>query len=126
MTLFVVMSPGVDTALITKRTIGNGKKDGLQMALGIVTGSLGHTVAVTLGLSVLILQSAIVFSILKWIGAIYLIYLGVQSFLVRKEKETMGKEEGGKQGSAFIEGLLSNLLNPNGYYHRLFKITWRS
>ncbi|RUL47443.1 LysE family translocator [Lysinibacillus antri] len=112
MTLFVVMSPGVDTALITKRTLANGKKDGLWMALGIATGSLGHTVAATLGLSALILQSAIAFGILKWIGAIYLIYLGVQSFLVRKEKEVISEEKGVKQGSAFKEGLLSNLLNP--------------
>lgn len=112
MTLFVVMSPGVDTALITKRTIADGKKDGLQMALGITTGSLAHTLAATLGLSTLILQSAVAFTILKWVGAIYLIYLGIQAFINRKSPATDSDNILEMRGSAFKEGFLSNLLNP--------------
>jgi len=112
MTLFVVMSPGVDTALITRRTISGGKKDGLLMALGITAGSLGHTLAATLGLSALILQSAIAFSILKWVGAIYLIYLGIQSLITRKKSEDVNDIEPQTKGSPFKEGFLSNLLNP--------------
>lgn len=114
MTLFVVMSPGVDTALITKRTIAGGKKDGLMMALGITTGSLGHTLAATLGLSALVLQSAVAFSILKWVGAIYLIYLGVQSLITRKSSDAVEETETQRhsKGSPFKEGFLSNLLNP--------------
>ncbi|RTQ90305.1 LysE family translocator [Lysinibacillus telephonicus] len=114
MTLFVVMSPGVDTALITKRTIADGKKDGLQMALGITTGSLAHTLAATLGLSTLILQSAVAFTILKWAGAIYLIYLGIQAFINRKSPATATDSDNilEKKGSAYKEGFLSNLLNP--------------
>ncbi|QCR31177.1 LysE family translocator [Lysinibacillus sp. SGAir0095] len=112
MTLFVVMSPGVDTALITKRTISGGKKEGLLMALGITAGSLGHTLAATLGLSALVLQSAVAFSILKWVGAIYLIYLGVQSLIARKSPENVTTADRNAKGSPWKEGLLSNLLNP--------------
>lgn len=110
--LFVVMSPGVDTALITRRTLSGGKKDGFQMALGISLGTLGHTLAATLGISALILQSALAFSILKWVGAIYLIYLGVQSLLSRKNTQPTNLETQVVKGSAFKEGCFSNLLNP--------------
>ncbi|MFC7686445.1 LysE family translocator [Ureibacillus sp. GCM10028918] len=112
MTLFVVMSPGVDTALITKRTISGGKKDGLQMAIGITAGSLGHTLAATLGLSALVLQSAVAFSILKWVGAIYLIYLGVQSLISSKSSDNLNETNRNTKGSPIKEGFLSNLLNP--------------
>ncbi len=106
------MSPGVDTALITKRTISGGKKDGLLMALGITAGSLGHTLAATLGLSALVLKSAVAFSILKWVGAIYLIYLGVQSLITRKRSDSETETHRISKGSPFKEGFLSNLLNP--------------
>lgn len=113
MTLFVVMSPGIDTALITKRTIADGKSAGFQMAFGITVGSLFHTVAATLGLSALLLQSALAFNILKLIGAIYLIFLGIKAIL-QKKVDIQNKDEinEGRHRSAFQEGLLSNILNP--------------
>ncbi|WP_345783719.1 LysE family translocator [Ureibacillus aquaedulcis] len=98
--------------MITKQTISGGKKDGLQMALGITAGSLGHTLAATLGLSALVLQSAVAFSILKWVGAIYLIYLGVQSLISRKSPDDLTENDRNTKGSPFKEGFLSNLLNP--------------
>lgn len=89
MTIFVVMSPGLDTALITKRTISNGARDGFQMALGFTAGSLIHTIAVTIGLSALLMQSALAFSIIKWVGAVYLIYLGIKALLAKKAIPTV-------------------------------------
>ncbi|WNS77957.1 LysE family translocator [Domibacillus sp. DTU_2020_1001157_1_SI_ALB_TIR_016] len=112
MTLFVVMSPGVDTALITKRTMTGGRKAGFQMAAGITAGSLGHTIAAALGLSALLVQSAIAFNLIKWVGAVYLIYLGVTAFLPKKKEPAQENQGPTKQRSAFREGLLSNLLNP--------------
>ncbi|PMC34531.1 lysine transporter LysE [Bacillus sp. UMB0899] len=113
LTLFVVMSPGVDTALITKRTITDGRKSGYKMALGITSGSLVHTFAAAFGLSAILLQSAIAFEIVKYIGAIYLIYLGISSFM--KKKNQNGHQEADanlKRKSAFKQGLFSNVLNP--------------
>nr|WP_147608233.1 LysE family translocator [Kurthia massiliensis] len=110
MTLFVVMSPGIDTALITKRTIRNGSKDGFQVALGITVGSGIHTLAATLGLSALLMQSALAFGILKWIGALYLIYLGVKSLLAKPAAPATTTSLSTKH--AFLEGFLSNVLNP--------------
>jgi RhtB (resistance to homoserine/threonine) family protein len=115
LSLFVVMSPGIDTALITKRTISTGKKTGFQMALGISTGCLIHTFAAAFGLSAILMQSAIAFEIVKYAGAIYLIYLGLSSFWSNKKKQSDHFEDNTqvqKRNSSFKQGLLSNVLNP--------------
>ena len=108
------MSPGIDTALITKRTISDGRKDGYQMALGITTGSLVHTFAAAFGLSAILMKSAVAFDIVKYVGALYLIYLGVSSFITRKKKAVKDEEEilDERKKSAFQQGLLSNVFNP--------------
>ncbi|MGM0900687.1 MAG: LysE family translocator [Bacillota bacterium] len=114
LSLFVVMSPGIDTALITKRTISDGRIDGYKMALGITTGSLVHTFAAAFGLSAILMQSAVAFEIVKYVGAIYLIYLGLSSFISRKKKATSAENQYNDEmkKSAFKQGLFSNILNP--------------
>lgn len=111
LSLFVVMSPGIDTALITKRTVTDGRQDGFKIALGITTGCLVHTFAAGLGLSAVLMQSALAFEIIKYVGAIYLIYLGLTSFIKRKNKQETNTKPDTKK-SAFKQGLLSNVLNP--------------
>jgi threonine/homoserine/homoserine lactone efflux protein len=115
LSLFVVMSPGIDTALITKRTITDGRKDGYKMALGITTGSLVHTFAAAFGLSAILMQSAVAFEIVKYIGALYLIYLGLSSFISMKKKKSASADKQNNfemKNSAFKQGLFSNVLNP--------------
>lgn len=115
LSLFVVMSPGIDTALITKRTIADGRADGYKMGLGITAGSLVHTFAAAFGLSAILMQSAAAFEIIKYAGAVYLIYLGLTSFISMKKKKDTGLETEVKSNmkkSAFKQGLLSNVLNP--------------
>ncbi|MCM3162257.1 LysE family translocator [Metabacillus litoralis] len=114
LSLFVVTSPGIDTALITKRTISDGRKDGFNMALGITSGSLVHTFAAAFGLSAILLQSAVAFEIVKYVGAIYLIYLGISAFISRKKKDPAGEnqQDAEMKKSAFKQGLISNVLNP--------------
>jgi RhtB (resistance to homoserine/threonine) family protein len=115
LSLFVVMSPGIDTALITRRTISDGRKDGYKMALGITTGSLFHTFAAAFGLSAILMQSAVAFEIVKYVGAIYLIYLGLSSFIARKNEKDNNSEyqvHMNMKKSAFKQGLFSNVLNP--------------
>ena len=92
--LFVIMAfmliilPGPDTALITKNTVSNRKKAGFQTTFGTLTALLIHTLAAVFGLSALIVKSAFFFSILKYIGAIYLIYLGCKSFVTLLKKQS--------------------------------------
>ncbi|WP_409273476.1 LysE family translocator [Neobacillus sp. SCS-31] len=111
LSLFVVMSPGIDTALITKRTIAGGQKEGYRLALGITTGSLVHTLAAAFGLSAILMQSALAFEIVKYAGALYLIYLGISSFITRRKSDE-DNNTSEKPGSAYKQGLLSNVLNP--------------
>ncbi|WP_404321783.1 LysE family translocator [Cytobacillus firmus] len=115
LSLFVVMSPGIDTALITKRTISDGRTDGYKMGLGITAGSLVHTFAAAFGLSAILMQSAAAFEVIKYAGAVYLIYLGLSSFISLKKKKNSDIETEVKtdiKKSAFKQGLLSNVLNP--------------
>ncbi len=112
LTLFVVMSPGIDTALITKRTIAEGGKTGIMLAIGIACGSLCHTLLATVGLSALILQSSIGFTLLKFVGAFYLIYLGIKALFSKKQQPQLATQMQSRHQSPFLEGLLSNILNP--------------
>lgn len=112
LTLFVVMSPGIDTALITKRTISEGAQTGIRLAIGIACGSLCHTLLATVGLSALIMQSSIGFTLLKFIGAFYLLYLGVKALFAKKQLPEYAVHMKTKYQSPFLEGLLSNVLNP--------------
>lgn len=111
--IFIVMSPGIDFALITKRTLTHGKKDGFKIALGLTSGAIVHTLAAALGLSIILMKSALAFEIVKYAGAIYLIYMGLSSFVKRKNKSSLKEvKEAVVNQSAFKQGLISNVLNP--------------
>lgn len=101
LTLFVIMSPGIDTALITKRTMADGQTGGYKMALGLASGSLVHTLAATFGLSALLLQSALAFEIVKYAGAVYLMYLGISAFLSKKAIQVLLQKKKNKRNICF-------------------------
>ncbi|MDX1328768.1 MAG: LysE family translocator, partial [Arenibacter sp.] len=88
--LFFVMTPGLDTVFILNKSITQGRKAGFYASLGINSGVLVHTLFAALGLSILIAQSAMAFSLIKYLGAAYMIYLGISNFISKKEK-SMGK-----------------------------------
>jgi len=115
MSFLLILLPGPDTGLATQNTILYGRKGGLQTVLGSAGGTLVHTVAAVLGLSALIVKSALLFSIFKYAGALYLIYLGVMSLLaLRKAKQTPQTAGHNRhQGrSPLLQGMLTNVLNP--------------
>lgn len=109
------MSPEIDTALNTKRTIADGRTDGYKMGLGITAGSIMHTFAAAFGLSAILMQSPAAFEVIRYAGAVYLIYPGLSSFISMKKKKNADIETEVKSDlkkSAFKQGLLSNVLNP--------------
>ncbi|QRG69700.1 LysE family translocator [Brevibacillus choshinensis] len=119
--LFVIMSvlliilPGPDTGLATQNTIAYGKKGGFQTVFGISTGLIVHTLAAVFGLSAMIVKSAVLFSFFKYVGAVYLIYLGITSLwsLRKKNGDTQSDIPAKyKHKSPFRQGFLTNLLNP--------------
>lgn len=112
--IIVVITPGVDTVMVLTRSISKGKTAGLYSALGVSLGLLVHTCAATFGLSQILSKSAMAFSIVKYLGAAYLIYLGYKSFTSKSKpieiKPTETKVTGMKK--IFFTALLSDVLNP--------------
>lgn len=115
--VFLIILPGPDTAIVTKNTISAGKIGGLKTALGTCCALFIHTSAATLGLSAIIMKSALLFSILKYVGAVYLSYLGVKAlWSLKKENGTahveMNINSQFKNTSCFKQGFLTDFLNP--------------
>jgi RhtB (resistance to homoserine/threonine) family protein len=121
MSFLLIILPGPDTGLLTQNTLLHGKKNGMKTGLGSVAGLLIHTLAVTLGLSAILVQSAFIFSIFKYIGAAYLIFIGLVSlkslrkFSVNNEenkKEFEARNSNSKSKSYFLQGFITNVSNP--------------
>ncbi|CAK7082910.1 MAG: Homoserine/homoserine lactone efflux protein [Parabacteroides sp.] len=113
--LFFSILPGIDTLFILSRSIIQGKKAGIYATLGINTGILIHATFVTLGLSLIIAHSPIAFSIIKYAGAAYIIYLGISKFCQRKPIiSEMNNEQMdiSRHRDSYLAGILTNLLNP--------------
>jgi len=114
-TVFVInISPGPDVIYIVSKTIAQGRKVGIASSLGIWAGALVHVAAAALGLSAVLAASATAFGIVKYIGAGYLIYLGIQSLISKGETFNMHESTGEKTTlwKAFRQGVLVDILNP--------------
>lgn len=107
------LTPGSDTVLILSKSIAQGKKAGVITAWGIGLGIVGHTLLAAFGLSILIAKSIVLFNIVKYAGAAYIIYLGVKMILAQT---TIDIDRSGDQRqqskTLFRDGFLSNILNP--------------
>ncbi|MEI2393158.1 LysE family translocator [Priestia megaterium] len=115
--IFLVILPGPDTAIMTKNTLTVGKQGGFKTMLGICCALSIHTFTAIVGLSAIIAKSALLFSIFKYIGSVYLIYLGIKSLWTLRNKNTTETIEPiakskYKNESSFKQGFLTNLLNP--------------
>src|ERR671939_789428 len=84
-TVALVFMPGPNTLYIIARSVQQGRKAGVVSSLGVQVGSLVHIAAAALGLSALLLSSALAFNAVKYAGAAYLIYLGVKTLLTKEK-----------------------------------------
>ena len=101
--------------LVLRNTFAGGRGAGLQTSVGILSGNLVHITYCVLGIGLLIAQSILAFSALKYASAAYLIYLGIMSF--RSDGKTLDTNdvEGRRPNRTwFVQGLVNNLLNPKG------------
>lgn len=117
MCILLIILPGPDTAIATKNTVIFGRIGGLKTALGTCCALLIHTSAAVLGLSAIIVKSALLFSVFKYAGAVYLIYLGVKTLWSLRKKEEAASVELNTElqfvnTSCFKQGFLTNILNP--------------
>jgi threonine/homoserine/homoserine lactone efflux protein len=110
--LVLLVIPGPAVFYILGRSIGQGRGAGFVSALGISVGSLVHTVAAAVGLSALLMSSAVDFGVVKYLGAAYLIYLGVQKLRRQESIEVSERAPQTKLSRIFAQGVVVNVLNP--------------
>jgi RhtB (resistance to homoserine/threonine) family protein len=111
------VTPGPDTAYIVGRSVAQGRGAGLMSALGISAGCCVHSLACAFGLTALLAASAAAFTVIKFAGALYLIYLGVRLVFASPEKaEAAGQARAAGAPKSlkqlFLQGFWTNVLNP--------------
>jgi RhtB (resistance to homoserine/threonine) family protein len=117
------VTPGPDTAYIVGRSVSQGRAAGLLSALGVSAGCCVHVLAVAFGLTALLAASTVAFTVIKVVGAAYLIYLGGRMLLAPPERDdalteaepaeqTAAKKRSRPVKSLFMQGFLTNVLNP--------------
>jgi RhtB (resistance to homoserine/threonine) family protein len=107
------VTPGPDTLFILGRSLSNGRNAGIASALGISTGCLFHTFAAAFGLSAVLATSTLAFSVVKYGGAAYLIYMGVKTLGAKGPAVVdAAADKGVSTWTVFKQGALTNVLNP--------------
>jgi RhtB (resistance to homoserine/threonine) family protein len=117
----LTLTPGADTMLVMRNVMARGRSAGLFTTLGSCCGVFLHATLSALGLSLILVRSATAFEVVKWLGAGYLIWLGVQALRQALRRPPSASETVGRASAhgapvkgrrSFLEGLLSNILNP--------------
>jgi threonine/homoserine/homoserine lactone efflux protein len=111
--IVLLLTPGPAVLYIVTRSVEQGRMAGLVSVLGICTGTLVHVVAATLGLSALLVSSALAFTTVRYLGATYLIVLGVQTLSRREPLSTDNRAERVGLRRVFTQGVIVNVLNPH-------------
>jgi len=109
-TLLVIPGPAV--LYIVSRSVGQGRAAGLASVCGIHVGSLLHVAAAALGLSALLVSSALAYDTVRYLGAAYLVWLGVQRLLARDEDARPAGAARERLSRIFAQGVVVNVLNP--------------
>ena len=109
--IVLAVTPGPGIAYVVARTVAGGRSEGLASCLGTALGGLVHVLAAALGFSLLIAQSATAFSLVKYLGAAYLVYLGVRMLSSRPMPGEMSTVAVQGPRRAFLEGVLVEALN---------------
>lgn len=122
MALMMTILPGADTVLIMKNTLSHGPTAGRFTILGMATGLTFWTIVAVLGLSIVIAKSLFLFNAIKYLGAAYLLYLGVRVFFTKgtlsleavqsQNNDTNEKSSRRYFKDSYLQGAISNTLNP--------------
>lgn len=107
-----VFIPGPATLLTVARATSSGTKVGIATGAGIAAGDMIHTVTAIVGISAIIAASALLFSIIKYAGAAYLVYLGIRAILEKASTDGVSGSLPINAGKAFRQAVLTEVLNP--------------
>jgi threonine/homoserine/homoserine lactone efflux protein len=110
--LALLIVPGPSVLYIVARSVDQGRVAGLVSVLGIEIGALVHVAFAAVGLSVLLASSAAAFTVVKWLGVAYLVWLGLRRLLDRDDEDTPVAVERRKLSRVLSQGVLVNVFNP--------------
>ncbi len=110
--LALIIAPGPDMIYVITRGTAHGRRAGIVSAVGVICGILVHTLAAAFGITLIFQSSAFAFLIAKYLGAIYLVYLGVKAWQDKRTFNLQPATAGVSPRALFLQGMLSNVLNP--------------
>jgi threonine/homoserine/homoserine lactone efflux protein len=111
--LVLLITPGPSVLYIIARSVDQGRKAGLASCIGIYTGGLVHVMAATCGLSALLVSSAVAYSVVKYAGAFYLIYLGIKKFHQNSvSNDEVKRVQAASLRHVYTQGVLVQVFNP--------------
>ena len=108
--LLLAISPGPGMLYVLARSLQGGRRVGLASSFGTALGGMFHVAAAAFGLSLLLARSAMAFALVKYCGAAYLVYLGVKTLMAKEDG--MPQDAAPAKGSPFLQGVLTEMLNP--------------
>jgi threonine/homoserine/homoserine lactone efflux protein len=108
----IILAPGPAQALVLARSISGGPKAGLMTGMGLNIGTIVHAVAAALGLSAILATSAVAFATVKYLGAAYLLYLGLRMLIAKKRNLSLTNIAGGDSRQTFAKAVVTGILNP--------------
>lgn len=111
----VILAPGPDILYVLSRSMSGGRQVGLVSALGISFGEMVHTMLAVLGLAAVLQASIAAFLVMKWLGAVYLVYLGFRT-LRERNGIVLQHQNPPRLRSVFRQGVLTNLFNPKAVF----------
>jgi threonine/homoserine/homoserine lactone efflux protein len=110
--LVLALVPGPDNIFVMTQSAVHGRMSGLLVTLGLCTGLVVHTTAVAFGVAAVFTASALAFTVLKTVGAAYLLYLAVLSFRARPTSPGEGGKDRMAAGKLYVRGIVMNVTNP--------------
>lgn len=110
--LVLAVTPGPGIFYVLTRTLAGGRRDGILSAAGTLLGGMFHVFAAALGVSAILAASALAFSVVKYAGAVYLVYLGIRMIRSRDLKPSLADASMLKPAGTFRQGIATEVLNP--------------
>lgn len=110
--VLLTLMPGPDNLFVLAQSISQNKKAGIVTSLGLCSGLLVHITAAAVGISAILYQSTLAFSIVKYLGAAYLLFMAYQAFREKASTSTLQNQQSRSYSSLYRKGIVMNILNP--------------
>jgi threonine/homoserine/homoserine lactone efflux protein len=110
--LLLLVVPGPAVLYVVTQSVSHGRRAGLASVAGITTGTIVHVAAATIGLSALLASSALAFDVVKYLGAAYLIVIGIRRLAGLERPAPLGDQRERDLGRLYRQGIVVNVLNP--------------